>query len=43
MIDHTKKLVQEKFNTGNGYSYDAEVCTHGSLQLCMNKRNMNDA
>ncbi|XP_024367195.1 DNA polymerase delta catalytic subunit isoform X2 [Physcomitrium patens] len=25
MIDHTKKLVQERFNTSNSYSYDAEV------------------
>lgn len=25
MIDHTKKLVQERFTTGNGYKYDAEV------------------
>ncbi|CAM6083744.1 unnamed protein product [Calypogeia fissa] len=25
MIDHTKKLVQEKFNLSNGYQYEAEV------------------
>ncbi len=25
MIDHTKKLVQERFTTANSYSYDAEV------------------
>lgn len=25
MIDHTKKLVQERFTTANGYKYDAEV------------------
>jgi DNA polymerase delta subunit 1 len=25
MIEHTKKLVQEKFNLSNGYQYEAEV------------------
>lgn len=25
MIDHTKKLVQERFTTANSYKYDAEV------------------
>lgn len=25
MIEHTKKLVEERFNLGNGYQFDAEV------------------
>lgn len=26
MIEHTKRLVQERFNISNGYQYEAEVC-----------------
>ena len=31
MIEHTKKLVEDRFNLKNGYQYDAEV---NYLYLC---------
>ena len=36
MIEHTKKLVEDRFNLKNGYQYDAEVnylCLYGMLLM----------